>query len=191
MDSNGPRSLVLVEGLSDKAAVEAVARRLGHDLASEGVSIVSMGGATNISRFLEHHVGDRQTVIMGLYDEAEERYVRRAMERTGRGTDLTRADLEELGFFVCITDLEDELIRSLGVDKVSNLVNSEGELSGFLVMQNQPYWRDRALRDQLHRFIGIRSGRKIRYGTLLAEALDVDRLPRPLDLLMRKLFEKG
>jgi hypothetical protein len=183
--------LVLVEGLSDKAAVEAVARRLGHDLASEGVSIVSMGGATNISRFLEHHVGDRQTVIMGLYDEAEERYVRRAMERTGRGTDLTRADLEELGFFVCITDLEDELIRSLGVDKVSNLVDSEGELSGFLVMQNQPYWRDRALRDQLHRFIGIRSGRKIRYGTLLAEALDVDRLPRPLDLLMRKLFEKG
>jgi hypothetical protein len=191
MDSNGPRSLVLVEGLSDKAAVEAVARRLGHDLASEGVSIVSMGGATNISRFLEHHVGDRQTVIMGLYDEAEERYVRRAMERTGRGIDLTRADLEELGFFVCITDLEDELIRSLGVDKVSNLVDSEGESSGFLVMQNQPYWRDRALRDQLHRFIGIRSGRKIRYGTLLAEALDLDRLPRPLDLLMRKLFEKG
>jgi len=39
----------------------------------------------------------------------------------------------------------------------------------------------------LHRFIGTRSGRKIRYGHLLAQAVDLDRIPAPLDRLFGHL----
>jgi hypothetical protein len=41
--------------------------------------------------------------------------------------------------------------------------------------------RGRALHDQLHRFLGTRSGRKVRYGTLLVDALELDRVPPVLD----------
>ncbi|MDQ1458567.1 MAG: hypothetical protein QOI08_51, partial [Actinomycetota bacterium] len=47
------RTIVLVEGTSDQQALEALAVRRGRDLAVEGVSIVPMGGASNIRRFLE------------------------------------------------------------------------------------------------------------------------------------------
>lgn len=42
------RTVVLVEGVSDKSAIEALAERRGRNLAAEGISIVAMGGATNI-----------------------------------------------------------------------------------------------------------------------------------------------
>jgi len=54
-------------------------------------------------------------------------------------------------------------------------------------LQNQPAHRGRHLHDQLHRFIGTRSGRKIRYGHLLAQAVDLDRIPAPLDRLFGHL----
>jgi predicted ATP-dependent endonuclease of OLD family len=37
--------VVLVEGLSDRHAVEALARRRGRDLVAEGVEVVAPGGA--------------------------------------------------------------------------------------------------------------------------------------------------
>jgi hypothetical protein len=37
---------------------------------------------------------------------------------------------------------------------------------------------------QLWRFIGTRSGRKINYARLLVDALDLTRVPRPLDLVL-------
>ncbi len=46
-------AVVLVEGISDQLALEALARRRGRDLEAEGIRIVSMGGATTIGRFLE------------------------------------------------------------------------------------------------------------------------------------------
>jgi hypothetical protein len=181
-------SLVLVEGLSDQAAVETVAKRLGHDLGAEGVIVVSMGGITNFGRFLEDYARHRPDLrVAGLYDEGGDGYVRSGMERVGLGSDLSRSQMEELGFFACVSDLEEELIRSLGVEQVRDLVASQDELAGLQIMQAQPQWRDRDLADQLHRFLGVRSGRKVRYGTLLSEMLDLSRLPRPLDLLMRHL----
>jgi len=181
-------SLVLVEGLSDKAAVETVAKRLGRDLGAKGVIVVSMGGITNVGRFLEDYARHRRDLkVASLYDEGGDSYVRSAMERVGLGIDLNRSQMEDLGFFACVNDLEEELIRSLGVEKVRELVASQDELAGFQIMQNQPQWRDRDLADQLHRFIGVRSGRKVRYGALLSDMLDLSRLPRPLDLLMQHL----
>jgi hypothetical protein len=48
-------------------------------------------------------------------------------------------------------------------------------------MQRQPAQRGRPVEDQLRRFLGTRSGRKVAYGRLLAEALDLGRVPRPLE----------
>ena len=44
---------MLVEGASDWAALTAVARRQGHDLAADGIRVAEMGGATNLGHFLE------------------------------------------------------------------------------------------------------------------------------------------
>jgi hypothetical protein len=175
-------AVVLVEGASDQAALEALARRRGRDPDAEGVRIVSMGGATTIERFLRMfgpHGSDVR--LAGLCDEGEERDFRRGLARAGLGAGLTRAEMEARGFYVCVADLEDELIRSLGADSVVAVVEAQGELGSFRILQKQPAQRGRSLEEQLRRFMGTRSGRKIRYGRVLVDALDLDRVPRPLD----------
>ncbi|WP_431915706.1 TOPRIM nucleotidyl transferase/hydrolase domain-containing protein [Nonomuraea jabiensis] len=179
------RTVVLVEGVSDKSAVEALAERHGRNLAAEGVSLVAMGGATNIGTYLgKFGPPGRNLRLAGLCDAGEEGDFRRSLERAGLGSDLGRSDLEALGFFVCVADLEDELIRALGTAAVEQVVDAEGELSSFRSLQKQPAWRGRPTHDQLRRFMGAGSGRKIRYAGLLVEALDLDRVPRPLDMLL-------
>jgi hypothetical protein len=175
------RAVVLVEGLSDRRALEALARRRGRDLAAERVSVVAIGGSKSIgsfvARFGPRGLGLR---LAGLCDAGEERDYRHGLERSGFGQNLTRDDLERLGFFVCEADLEEELIRALGVDAVEAVVEGQGELETFRTFQRQPAWRDRPPADQLRRFIGTYSGRKIRMAPLLVDALDLDRVPRPL-----------
>lgn len=174
-------AVVLVEGSSDQVAVETLARRTGRDLATEGISVVAIGGATTIRYFLDllgPHGHD--VVLAGLCDVAEERDFRRGAERAGLGSDLTRADMATRGFHVCIDDLEDELIGALGARRVEGVLRAEGELGSFRTFQKQPGWRDRPVDDQLHRFMGTRAHRKIRYARLLVQALDLDRVPAPL-----------
>jgi hypothetical protein len=173
---------VVVEGVSDKLALETLAVRRGRRLDAEGVSIVSLGGAQAIGRFLES-LGRQtpQVRLAGLCDAGEERDFRRALERTGLGANLTRSDMERLGFFVCVVDLEDELIRALGTEAVEEVVDAQGELGSFRTLQKQPVWRDRPLAEQLRRFLGSGGSRKIRYSRLLVDALDLARVPRPLD----------
>lgn len=78
----GSRAVLLVEGTSDQAALEALAERRGRALDSEGISIVQMGGATNIDRFLDlFGPRGRDVRLAGLCDAAEEGYFRRALER--------------------------------------------------------------------------------------------------------------
>jgi len=112
----GSCAVILVEGVSDQAAIESLAVRRGRDLGREGVFVVPMGGATNIGHFLEvfgpRGFGVR---LAGLCDEGEEPAFRRGLERAGLAPGPGRSGLERLGFFVCVTDLEDELIRALGV----------------------------------------------------------------------------
>jgi hypothetical protein len=43
------RAVILVEGWSDKAALESLALRRGRDLAAEGIGVVPMGGITQVS----------------------------------------------------------------------------------------------------------------------------------------------
>ncbi|MFG2512334.1 TOPRIM nucleotidyl transferase/hydrolase domain-containing protein [Streptomyces sp. NPDC048584] len=172
----GVRTAVLLEGLSDAAAVEALAARRGRDLAAEGVCVLPMGGAMNIGRFARllgpPGLGLRLT---GLCDEGERGYYARGLERAGAG---------QAEFFVCAADLEDEFIRALGVDRVEELVRAEGELRPLRTFLNQPAQRDRTAQERLRRFLGTKKGRKIRYGRVLVEALQPGRVPAPLDALL-------
>jgi hypothetical protein len=170
---------VLVEGISDQRALEALAERRGRDLEAEGVSIVPMGGAQAIGRFLELLGPQGLNVrLAGLCDAAEEDDFRRGLERAGFGSGLTRAGMEDLGFYVCVEDLEDELVRSAGATAVERVIAAEGELGSFRTFQKQPAKRELPYEEQLWRFMW---NRKSRYATLLVQSIDLDRIPRPLD----------
>ncbi len=181
-------TVVLVEGVSDRAAVDALARRRGRDLAAEGVAVLAMGGATNVRRFLERygpHGLDRR--IGGLCDEAETGVFLRGLERAGFGDGLSRADLETLGFQVCVSDLEDELIRALGVPAVERILDERGDLRSFRTFQQQPAQQGKSDHARLRRFLGSGAGRKIEYGAALVQGLDPTRVPPPLDRLLAHL----
>ncbi|MFD8011647.1 TOPRIM nucleotidyl transferase/hydrolase domain-containing protein [Streptomyces sp. NPDC058955] len=173
------RTVVLLEGRSDVAAVEALAARRGRDLAAEGVCVLSMNGATNAARHARllgpPGLGLRLT---GLCDDAERSHYARGLAAAGADPDA---------FFVCVADLEDELIRALGVDRVGELVDAEGEGRALRTFLNQPAQRDRSPLLRMRRFLGTTSGRKIRYGRVLTEALDLARVPAPLDGLLASL----
>jgi hypothetical protein len=172
---------VLVEGVSDQLAVEALAARRGRDLATEGVAVVPLGGAGNIGRVLDAFIS-RDIRVAGLCDAGEQGDFRLAVERAGLGSDLAQA-----GFFVCDADLEDELIRCLGAARVERIVEAEGELGRFRTFQNQPAQRTRTIEAQLRRFLGTRGGRKIQYAPVLVGALDLARVPRPLDSVLAQV----
>jgi hypothetical protein len=177
--SSVPRAVVLVEGVSDQRALEALAERRGRDLETEGVSIVPIGGAQAIGRFLEELGPPGLNLrLAGLCDAGEEVDFRDGLERAGLGSNLTRADMEQLGFYVCVADLEDELVRSVGAVGVEQVIAAEGELGAFRTFQKQPAKRELTYEEQLWRFMW---NRKARYATLLVNALDLTRVPRPLD----------
>jgi hypothetical protein len=176
---------VLVEGISDRNALGALAARRGRDLDAEGVAVVPIGGAQAIGRFLTRFGPAGLDVrLAGLCDAGEERDFQRALERAGLGSNLTRADMEALGFYVCVEDLEDELIRAVGAATVMQIVEAQGDLGPFRTLQKQPAWRGRPIEEQLRRFMGSGGRRKIRYARLLVDALDLGQVPRPLDLVL-------
>jgi hypothetical protein len=186
--TDDPRTVVLVEGSSDQVALEALAARRGRELAAAGIAVVPMGGARNIRRFLGLFGPQGMDVrLAGLCDAGEEGEFRRGLEQAGLGANLSRADMEALGFYVCVADLEDELIRCLGAAAVEHVVAGQGELGSFRTFQRQPAWRGRSPQEQLRRFIGTHSGRKLRYARLLVDALELASVPRPLDRLLAHL----
>ena len=179
------RTIVLVEGLSDKVALDALAKRHGWNLANEGITIVAIGGATKIRGFLDSlgplGLGAK---LAGLCDIGEERHFRRALQRAGFGLDLTRSDMETLGFYICDADLEDELIRSLGADTMLEVIAAQGDLGRFHLFRRQPEWQEQSSHAQLRRWLGTTAHRKISYAKLLVDALDLDRVPVPLERLL-------
>jgi hypothetical protein len=176
------RSVVLVEGPSDGAAIRALAHRWGHDLNAEGVSIEAMGGYGNLGRFLERYgPAGLDLRLAALYDAPEERHFRRALARAGFRSVLTRADLEALGFYACDINLEDELTRALGPAGMEELFEAQGELNAFRTYQKQLAHREEPIEEQLRGFLW---NRKLRYGVLIVDALDLDRIPRPLDRVL-------
>jgi predicted ATP-dependent endonuclease of OLD family len=177
-----PRAVVLVEGVSDQYALEALAGRRGRNLDAEGISVVPIGGTKNIKTFLDRFGPQGLDLrLAGLCDAAEEGDFQRGVERAGLGSNLTRAEMERLGFYVCVADLEDELIRALGAAVVEQVIDAQGDLMSFRSFQKQPAWRGRSIEEQLRRFLGTQGGRKIQSAAVLVDALDLNQVPRPLD----------
>jgi hypothetical protein len=153
-------AVVLVEGITDRIALEAVAAKLGRDLAADGIDVVPIGGAQAIRRAVAQHEGEQ---IVGLCDAGEERFFRRVLGDAA---------------YVCVKDLEDELIRALGADRVQEVVATQGELETFRNFQNQLFWRGKPVEAQLRRWLQ-NGGRYLRYPPLLVGALELDEIPRP------------
>ncbi|MFE9972069.1 TOPRIM nucleotidyl transferase/hydrolase domain-containing protein [Streptomyces hirsutus] len=189
------RAVVLLEGPSDAAAVDALAERRGRDLEGEEVCVLPMGGAMSVGRFARllgppPGLGLRLT---GLCDVRERDFYARALEEAAAGAAQAQeqapgqAPGQVQRFFVCAADLEDELIRALGVARVEELVRAEGDLRALQTFLRQPAQQGRTAQQQLRRFLGTKKGRKIRYGRVLVEALEPDRVPAPLDGLLTSL----
>lgn len=179
-------AVVLVEGISDQIAVETAAAVRGRTLEAERVVIVPIGGAHAIGRTLASLAvlapGARRA---GLCDRNEAETFRRALVAAGAGAPRTRAEMEHLGFHVCVEDLEDELVRAVGVTAVEELLGSQGDLGALRSLQSQPAWRGREPVAQVRRFLGSGAHRKLRYARLLVElAAARGTLPRPLDALL-------
>jgi hypothetical protein len=153
--------VILVEGVTDRIALEAAAAKLGLDLETAGIEVVSIGGAQAVRRAAAEYESER---VVGLCDAGEERYFRRVL---GEAT------------YVCDKDLEDELIRALGPDRVQDVVAAQGELETFRNFQNQPAWRGRPVDAQLRRWLQ-NGGRYLRYPPLLVEVLTPAGIPVPL-----------
>jgi hypothetical protein len=154
-------TVVLVEGASDALAVETLAARLG--LARPRLVVV--GGSKGARRAAAELAGER---LLGLVDRAEQ----------GDFAGL----VGEL--FVCDPDLEAEFVRALGAEGVLALIQEQGEERSFGVLQRQPAQRRRTLEQQLMLFFAGRSGNKVRYARLLADAVPLDRVPHPIAELL-------
>lgn len=165
-----PRVVVLVEGESDRVALRTLAARRGRDLDAEDVQVVAMGGITNTFAHLQQYRA-ADVRLGGLYDAAESAQLRSALDRAG---------VAAHGFFGCEPDLEYELIRALGVPGVE----AEGETRSLQLLAGMPAQHDWPRERVLHRFLGVRAGRKARYARLLVEALDLAAVPPPLDAVL-------
>jgi hypothetical protein len=184
----GARAIVLVEGISDQIALETLAIRRGRDLDAEDVVILPIGGVHAITRFLAWFgPNGADARLAGLCDAGDEDIFQRGLADARFGRPKTRADLERLGFYVCVRDLEDELIRAVGAARVEALFDSQGDLGSFRSLQMQPAWRGRDVEAQMRRFLGSGARRKLRYARLLVGSMDLDRAPRPLDALLAEV----
>jgi hypothetical protein len=165
-----PDLVIAVEGVSDRVVLELLARRRGRDLAAEGIEIVPIGGAHAIRRFVSELPSP--TAVRGLCDANEAHLFRRV--------------LDDADVSVCAPDLEGELIRALGVEAVEAVVVDAGDLRSFRKFQHQPAQRGRSLEPQLDRWLRSISSRYKRYLPLLVGALDLERIPEPLDEVLRR-----
>jgi hypothetical protein len=181
-------AVLVVEGISDQIAVETLAAGAGRDLDAERVVVLPAGGAHAMARYLiQFGPAGAGLRVAGLCDAAEENIVRRGLVRAGIGDPASRAAMERLGFYVCVEDLEDELIRAIGADQVEALIDSQGDLGSFRSLQRQPEWRGQPAAAQLRRFLGSGGTRKLRYARVLVAGLDPDRLPQPLGAVLRRV----
>lgn len=164
-------TIVLVEGDSDAIAVTTLARRLG----MPAPRVLPVGGSKGARRAVEQLGGELEGQrLVGLVDVAERFDFERVLDTV----------------FISDPDLESELVRALGFDGVEAVIAGQGELDSFRRLQQQPFQREQTRDAQLARFFGGRSGNKARYARLLAEAVPLDRIPRPLGDLLATLTDE-
>ena len=179
------RSVVLVEGISDQIALETLAGRRQRDLHAEGIVIIPAGGVQAVARYIaQFGPAGAGHAVAGMCDEGEEEWIRDGLRAAAIGSPHDRSEMERLGFFACVRDLEDELIRAAGRDQLEALLTSQGDLGSFRTLQNQPAWRQAAFEDQIHRWMKAGARRSLRFAGLITASLDIDRVPRPLEAVL-------
>lgn len=182
------RAVVLVEGNSDRVALHALAERRDRDLGAEGIEVVAMDGITNTRAFASRYGPQGLGVpLAGLYDAAEEAKLRHGLAAAGLVAALEPDGPSSLGFYKCSADLEDELIRALGVEAVEAVIEVAGEAHSLRLLAGMPAQRDWTREAVLRRFLGVRSGRKARYAALLVEALEPGSVPEPLTAVLARV----
>jgi hypothetical protein len=182
------RTVVLVEGQSDRTALRTLAQRLGRDLTAEGVDVVAMGGITNTRAFaLQYGPRGLGVPLVGLYDAADQAKLQRGLAAAGVDGAADPAGLAALGFYTCSVDLEDELIRALGAKAVEQVIEAAGEARSLRLLTGMPAQRGWQREAVLRRFIGVRSGRKARYAALLVDALEPGHVPPPLAAVLDRI----
>lgn len=176
------RAVILVEGPSDRVAIEVLAARRGHHLAQSGVEVVAIGGATNLRAFLEEYgPGGRGALVAGLGDIGEVAVYGRTLSRAGVSRGPSRQDLEQVGFHMCVVDLEDELIRALGAAQTRSIVERADTPGSFRSYQRQLAHRDEPLETQLRGFV---TNWKIEYARLFVGEIQLAQAPRPLEAVL-------
>ena len=142
-----------------------------------------MGGAQAIGGCLQHFGPHGLDVrLAGLCDAGEEGHFRRGLERAGLGANLTRADMEALGFYVCERGPRGRAAFAPSVPPpLEQVIDAQGELGSFRTYQKQLAHHGRTHEEQVRGFMW---NRKIRYAPLLVAALDLTRVPRPLEGLL-------
>lgn len=108
-------TVILVEGESDRAAIEVVASRLGVELPA----IVTINGASGARAAAARY---RDETLIGLVDANEQRQFEGFVPTA----------------FVCEPDLEGELVRALGIDGVLEVIDSQGELRRSVAFRSNP-----------------------------------------------------
>ena len=164
-------AVVVVEGVSDQIALEALAARCG--LVTP--RIVPLGGAHRIAGFVAELDPAEAGCVVGMCDAGEAPVFARVLAPDD--------------FYVCDADLEDELIRALGVAAVEDVMDANGDLARFRKLQQMPQWRGRPADAQLRRFIAAGARRKTRYAQLLVDALDLEHVPDPLAAVLERSID--
>ena len=193
-----PAIWVLLEGTSDVAAVRALRARRGVEPDAEPCLLVDMGGATNIRRHLAAAADlDPRPRVIGLCDEQEAPFFARALTAykgavrvpAGHAAEPTVSvsSLPDFGFQVCRRDLEDELMRALGVEGTLGVLADLDLDATFAAFTRQLAWQGRPVLDQLRRFASTTSGRKELLAGALAAALDQSATPTPLAALLSSM----
>lgn len=166
------RTIVLVEGVSDQIAVEALATRLGRNLATDGVAVVPIGGAQAARKYVES-LSAAGVELVGLCDFNERSFFIDALPPDA--------------VFVCDPDLEGEFHETLTAAELEDAMAAEGELGSFRTFQKQREWRDQPYDDQLRRWFTTGYRRKSRYARRFVVETPLDRLPRPLLSLLDRI----
>lgn len=162
-------TVILVEGTSDRVALEELARMTGTALPR----VIELGGATNATTIARRFPDTR---MLALGDVKERRF-------------FERAGIRPEDLFLCDRDLEEELIRALGVEATEAVIAAQGDRRQLETLKKQPNHRDDEPVALLRRFMGTTSGRKAKYGVALVEALDPANAPAPLLGLLRAVSE--
>jgi predicted ATPase len=175
------RKAILVEGASDKYALQALAARKGRNLNADGVSIVVMEGAGGIDTFLAL-LGPKglRVDLAGLCDAAEEAKWSKALKAHGLAVKQDRAEMARIGFFICDNDLEDVLITAVGEKATTQIIDGKGEKKTFGTFSRQPAQIGKSTHELLHDFLHTR-GRQVTYAPLLVDHINLGTVPTSLE----------